>query len=135
MAGKNSKTQESTIATTNRFKLRTRRIFSEAFKREKVAEITSGKITVLKLSKLWGVANSAIYLWIHKYSSEHQNGTTMVVQKDSEANKVLELQAKVAELERIIGQKQLQIDFNEKLIAIASKELEIDIKKNFSAQP
>ena len=59
----------------------------------------------------------------------------MVVQKDSEANKVLELQAKVAELERIIGQKQLQIDFNEKLIAIASKELEIDIKKKFSAQP
>jgi len=56
----------------------------------------------------------------------------MVVQKDSEASKVLELQAKVAELERIIGQKQLQIDFNEKLIELASKELEIDIKKNFN---
>lgn len=114
------------------FKLRQRRIFSEAFKREKVAEITSGKTTVLKLSKLWGVGQSAIYLWIYKYSPEHQKGTTMVIQKDSEATKVLELQAKIAELERILGQKQLVIDFNEKLIEIASKELEIDLKKSFN---
>jgi transposase len=56
----------------------------------------------------------------------------MVIQKDSEAVKVLELQARIAELERVLGQKQLQIDFSEKLIEIASKELEIDIKKNFN---
>jgi hypothetical protein len=31
-----------------KFKFRKCRVFSEAFKREKVAEITSGKITVLK---------------------------------------------------------------------------------------
>jgi hypothetical protein len=58
----------------------------------------------------------------------------MVVQKDSEATKVLELQAKIAKLEQILGQKQLVIDFNEKLIEIASKELEIDLKKNFSSK-
>lgn len=127
MATKNSKTGKST-----KFQFRTRRIFSEAFKREKVAEIISGQTTILQLSKLWGVDRSAIYLWIHKYSPQHPKGTTMVVQKDSEASKVLELQVKVAELERIIGQKQLQIDFNEKLIELASKELEIDIKKNFN---
>lgn len=130
MASKNLKTEKST-----KFELRPRRVFSEAFKREKVAEITAGKTTVSKLSKLWGVGASAIYLWIYKYSPEHQKGTTMVVQKDSEATKVLELQAKIAELERIIGQKQLAIDFNEMLIEIASKELDIDIKKNFSPKP
>jgi transposase len=129
MANKGLKTEKST-----KFELRQRRVFSEAFKREKVAEITSGKTTVLKLSKLWGVGASAIYLWIYKYSPEHQKGVTMVIQKDSEATKVLELQAKIAELERIVGQKQLQIDFNEKLIEIASKELEIDLKKSFNPQ-
>jgi transposase len=122
---------EKTKKSTN-FVLRQRRIFSDEFKREKVAEIISGKITVGKLSKLWGVSDSAIYLWLNKYSPTHQQGTTMVIQKDSEATKVLELEAKVAELERILGQKQLLIDFNEKLIEIASKELEIDIKKSFS---
>lgn len=124
------KTEKST-----KFTLRQRRIFSESFKREKVAEITSGKVTVRQVSKLWGVGSSAIYLWIYKYSPEHQKGTTMVIQKDSEATKVIELQARIAELERILGQKQLQIDFNEKLIEIASKELEIDLKKNFNPKP
>ena len=40
----------------------------------------------------------------------------MVVQKDSEATKVKDLLARIAELERIVGQKQLAIDFQEKLI-------------------
>jgi transposase len=127
MANKDEKTKKSTS-----FVLRQRRIFSDEFKREKVAEIISGKTTIGKLSKLWDVSDSAIYLWLNKYSPAHQQGTTMVIQKDSEATKVLELQAKIAELERILGQKQLMIDFNEKLIEIASKELAIDLKKTFA---
>jgi transposase len=126
MANKDEKTKKSTS-----FVLRQRRIFSDEFKREKVAEIISGKTTIGKLSKLWDVSDSAIYLWLNKYSPAHQQGTTMVIQKDSEATKVLELQAKIAELERILGQKQLMIDFNEKLIEITSKELAIDLKKTF----
>jgi transposase-like protein len=118
-----------------KFEFRKRRVFSEAFKREKVAEITSGKITILELSRLWEVRPWAIYLWIYKYSPDHQKGITMVVQKDSEANKVKDLLARIAELERIVGQKQLAIDFQEKLIEIASKELSVDLKKSFSPKP
>ena len=55
----------------------------------------------------------------------------MVVQQDSEAVKTQELLKRVAELERILGQKQMEIDYQSKLIEIASKELEIDIKKSF----
>lgn len=130
MGNLNSKNGKST-----KFEFRKRRVFSEAFKREKVVEITSGKITVLELSRLWDVRPWAIYLWIYKYSPDHQKGTTMVVQKDSEATKVKDLLARIAELERIVGQKQLAIDFQEKLIEIASKELSIDLKKNFSPKP
>lgn len=127
MAKSDLKSKKST-----NFTLRSRRVFSDAFKREKVAEIVSGQTTILKLSKLWGVSKSSIYLWVYKFSPTHQKGSTMVVQKDSEATKVLELQAQIANLERVLGQKQLAIDFSEKLIEIASKELEIDIKKTFS---
>ena len=56
----------------------------------------------------------------------------MVTQLDSEATKTQELLQRISELERTLGQKQMVIDFNEKLIEIASKELEIDIKKNFN---
>ena len=53
---------------------------------------------------------------------------------ESEAHKTQCLQAQVAELERIVGQKQLQIDYLEQLIELASKELKVDIRKNFVTQ-
>jgi transposase len=80
---------------------------------------------------LWSVSAMSVYNWIYKYSPAHKKGTTMVIQKDSEATKTQELQNQVAELERILGQKQLAIDYLEKLIELASKELEIDLKKNY----
>ncbi|WP_220417428.1 transposase [Dyadobacter frigoris] len=112
--------------------IRQRRVFSEQFKREKVAQISAGEISILSLSKLWNVSMNSIYKWVYKYSPDHKKGTTMVVQKDSEATKLYELQQKIAELERAIGQKQMVIDYQDKLIEIASRELEIDIKKNFN---
>ena len=54
----------------------------------------------------------------------------MVIQKDSEAQKTIELLNLVAELERKLGQKQMQIDYLEKLVEIASKDLDVDLKKN-----
>ena len=51
---------------------------------------------------------------------------------ESESNKTKFLQTRLAELERIIGQKQLEIDFQNKLIELSSAELGIDLKKNFS---
>jgi transposase len=110
--------------------IRQRRIFSDEFKRERVAEILAGKASILSVSKLWAVSTDAVYTWIYKYSPNHKKGTTIVVQKDSEANKLLELQKKVAELERALGQKQMVIDYQDKLIEIASKELEVDLNRN-----
>lgn len=115
--------------------IRQRRVFSDEFKRERVAEIVSGKASILSVSKLWDVSTDAIYTWIYKYSPDHKRGTTIVVQKDSEANKLLELQKKVAALERVLGQKQMVIDFQDKLIEIASKELDVDLKKTFNPGP
>lgn len=112
--------------------IRQRRTFSAEFKRQKVVELTSGKITITNFSKLWGINTNTVYRWIYKYSPEHIKGTTMVIQLDSEANKTQELLQRISELERALGQKQMVIDFNNKLLEIASKELDIDIKKNFS---
>ena len=49
--------------------------------------------------------------------------------KKSSSSKVKELQKRVADLERVVGQKQIKIDFLEKLIEIAGDEYNIDIKK------
>ena len=130
MSNSKLKTQKST-----KLSIRQRRVFSESFKREKVAQISDGQVSISSLSKLWGVSQNSIYRWIYRYSPDHKKGTIMVVQKDSEAAKLIELQRKVAELERTVGQKQMIIDYQNKLIEIASKELEVDLKKSFNPGP
>jgi len=50
--------------------------------------------------------------------------------KQSSTNKLKELAQKVKELEQIVGKKQLQIDYLEKMIDIAKGDLNIDIKKH-----
>ena len=58
----------------------------------------------------------------------------MVVQMESEAHKTLQMLQRVAELERIVGQKQLEIDFLNKLMEVATEELGYDLKKNTAAK-
>ena len=108
-----------------------RRIFSESFKKERVKEYESGKLTILEISRLYGIAFQTIYKWIYKYSGYNRKGLRIVEHKDSYTNRVKELQDRIKELERIVGQKQINIDYLEKMIELAKKEMGIDIKKNF----
>jgi hypothetical protein len=54
---------------------------------------------------------------------------------DSSKQKLKELQKRISDLERAVGQKQLNIDFLEKMIEIAKDQYGIDIKKNFNTPP
>lgn len=117
------------------FKIRQRRVFSDDFKREKVEQITSGQYTIAAFCKLWELNPVTVYDWIYKFSPHHKRGTTMVIQKDSETVKTQQLQQRVAELERCLGQKQMALDYLEKLIELASAEMNIDIKKNYRPLP
>lgn len=114
--------------------IRQRRIFSETFKRQKVQQIVDKKIAIKDLVEHYGVARMTVYRWLYQYSPHHQKGTNQVVQMESEEFRTQQLLKQIAELERSIGQKQLQIDYLEKLIAVSSEELKVDIKKNFSQQ-
>ncbi len=68
-----------------------RRTFRVAFKQEKVNEIEKKQITVSQISRLYNVTRSAIYKWIRLYSSLKQKGERIVIEKESEAHKTLEL--------------------------------------------
>ena len=112
--------------------IRPSRCFSEEFKKSKVNELVEKRITVVQLSRLYSVTRAAVYNWLYKYSGHHQRQTTLVVQMESESYKTHCLQQSVAELERTVGQKQLELDFLNKLFELASEELGYDLKKNFS---
>lgn len=114
--------------------IRTSRCFSEEFKKSKVKELIEKQVTVTQLSRLYGITRTAVYKWLYRYSADYQRRSTFVVQMESESYKTERLRQRVAELERTIGQKQLEIDFLNKLLELASDEIGYDVKKNFSSK-
>ena len=115
-------------------KIRQHRYFSEDFKIQKVKEIEQNLISVSELSRIYEVSDTAVYNWIYKYSVHLKKGITQVIEMESESRKAKKLQERLAELERVIGQKQLQIDYLEKVIEFSSEELGNDIKKKYDTE-
>lgn len=111
-------------------KVKSQRQFSSEFKEVLVSEFESGRYSVSQLSKLHGIAEQNIYRWIHKFSTFNEQGFRIVEMKDSTSKKVKDLERKVKELERMVGQKQIKIDYLEKMIEIAKEQFDMDIKKN-----
>jgi transposase-like protein len=111
------------------------RYFSEAFKRGKVGELDRKVITVGELSREYQVSRSAIYKWIDQYSLMRKKSVRMVVEADSDTRRIQELKARVAELERLVGQKQFEIDFLCRQMDIASEQFNVDFKKKPSGRP
>lgn len=126
---------KSSIKNGKKLEIRQRRIFSEEFKKQKVQLLIEKKISIKELCAQYNIAKITAYRWLYRYSPHHQKGTNQVIQMESEASKTKYYQERSAELERIIGQKQIEIDFLEKLIELASEELKVDIKKNYATPP
>ena len=110
-------------------KIKKNRKYSEEFKKELVTLFESGQYSVLELEKLYSVSSTVIYRWIYKFSTFNKKGVRVVEMKDSNLKKLKELEEKVRMLEQTVGQKQIKIDYLEKVIDIAEEELKIDIKK------
>jgi transposase-like protein len=120
---------------TKRITLRSSRQFSEEFKRTVVQDYEKGQFSVLELSQLYQIHTTIIYRWIQKYSSYNKRKIKVVEMADSSKQKLKDLHKRIEELERIVGQKQLNIDFLEKMIELANAHYSIDIKKNSDTPP
>lgn len=127
------------MATRNQFKLSTserrRRTFSVEFKQKKVREIEQKITTIAEVSRQYEVLSNNVTKWVRKYGTNYMKGVRTIVESESDTRKILELKAKVAELERIIGQKQVQLDFKDKMIELAEEAYHVDIKKKFDMIP
>ena len=114
---------------------RRQRRFSDNFKIQKVREIETGQTKVSEICSQYQVADKNVYLWIDKFGSMKNKKERMVVETDSDTRQLLELKKRVSELERIIGQKQILIDFQDKMIELAEETYGVDIKKKFFSTP
>lgn len=107
------------------------RTFSEAFKKEKVLDLLEKRVRIKELCELYSLSRSTVYKWLYLYSSA-EKGTKMVIQMESEQVKTQLLLSRVAELERAVGQKQLEIDYLNAAFEVASEELGFDVKKKYA---
>jgi transposase-like protein len=114
---------------------RRRRTFSEEFKRKKVREIEQKVTTIAQVCREYEVRAVSVGKWLTKFSTNRMKSVRTIVESDSDTRKIFDQQQKIAELERIIGQKQLQIDFQAKMMDLAEQEYGIDIKKKFEKGP
>jgi len=110
------------------------RYFSEEFKRQKVCDIEKKLVSIGQVCRQYQVSRTSVSKWLKKYSPMRKKHEKMVYESDSDALKVKQMQERIKELERAVGQKQLKIDFLEKMIEIAGEDLKVDIKKKLSTK-
>lgn len=112
-----------------------RRIFDLDIKLSIVRKIEKGELRVVEVSRLYEVSQTAVRKWLYKYSDLYQKQIRVVVEKKSISKKYKEQQDRIKELERALGQKQLRLDYLEKLLEQASSRLGEDIEKKIKRLP
>ena len=114
---------------------RKHRRFSDSFKLQKVREIETGQTKISEICSQYQVSHTAVRKWINKFGIMKDKQERLIVETASDTRLLLELKQRIAELERIVGQKQIQIDFRDKMIDLAEEEYGVDIKKKYSIKP
>lgn len=114
---------------------RQNRYFSESFKKKKVRELERNIVTVREISREYEVSKVAVYKWLYKYSTMAKKGVKQVIEPLSDTRKIQALKQQVSELERLIGKKQIALEFTEKMIELAEAHYQIEIKKKFGLKP
>lgn len=113
---------------------RQNRHFSESFKVKKVQEIERGITRISEICKEYEVSDTSVRKWLMKYSTMKKKAERLIVESQSDTQKILDLKKQIAELERLLGQKQIQLEFKDTMIEIAEEMYKIDIKKKLGTK-
>lgn len=111
------------------------RYFSVDFKKKRVEELEKNLVSVCDICKTYQVSRTSVYKWLYTYSTMAKQQVRQVVEARSDTKKIQQLEDRIKELERIVGQKQLMIEFQDKMIDIAEDTYKVDIKKKLSSKP
>lgn len=111
------------------------RRYSVEFKKSLVQDFESGRFSVTQMGRLHQICPQVIYSWIYKFSTFNDKSYRIVEMKESSTDKLKKQEERIRELEQLLGQKQVTIEFLEKMIELASVELNYDIKKKCDTPP
>jgi transposase-like protein len=100
----------------------TRRVYEEAFKRQVVEEVESGRLSPLDASREYGVTKSLVRVWLDDYGRFRPKRDIVEVVMKSEKDRI-------AELEKALAEAHLKIRVTEELLNQAEKKYGGDLKK------
>ena len=107
---------------------RRKRRFSEIFKREQVALIEAGKLSIKGVSVLYEVKVENVRRWVKKYGKV-EPVPTILIHSAQEVNRIRDLEHESFNQKRIIGEQQIRILYLEELLRLAKDKLGPDFEK------
>jgi transposase len=119
---------------TKELRSRQNRYFSEDIKKKLVKDLERNFCSVSDVCKNYQVSRTSVYRWIYKYSLMAKKEHRQVIEPKSDIQKIKMLEERIKELERVVGQKQLLIEFKDKMIEIAEATYGVDIKKKVGSK-
>jgi len=117
-----------------KIQLRTRRYFSDELRREIVKKIERKDLTISGASREYEVSDTSLYRWIYRYSLHLKKGIRLVMEKNSHGEQIKLLKDRLAAMEQVVGQKQMEIDILNKMLEFGSEDVGFDIKKKFGGK-
>jgi len=90
-----------------------RRSFSAEFKAQVVLELISGKKSLLEASREYTIKDTVLSRWKQEFVAK----ATQVFEQPQE---VQEKEARIAELERMVGKLTMQIELQKKVLSLAN---------------
>jgi transposase len=112
---------------------REKRYFTESAQREVVAEIDKG-LGKSEAARRYQVSEATIYNWVRKHSKTYQKSVVMVVESASARSRVHELEAQLEAAYALLGRASAENLVLSAVIAEASEDLHIDLKKNIETK-
>ncbi len=92
---------------------RKRRSFSAEFKAQVVLELISGKKSLMEASREYNIKDTVLSRWKQEFVAK----ATQVFEQPQE---VQEKEARIAELERMVGKLTMQIELQKKVLSLAN---------------
>lgn len=110
--------------------------YSEAFKRQVVAEIESGKLgSIAEANRVYGIRGAAtVPMWIRKYGREGTLPKKVKIETLKERDEIKEARQRIRQLESALADAHIDCSLGDSYLKIACDRLGIDVsdfkKKN-----
>ncbi|MEM7571957.1 MAG: transposase [Bacteroidota bacterium] len=121
--------------STKKRQIRTKRRYSEGFRRARVKDFEDGIFSVHQMARLYDVSFQTLYKWIEKYASVPRRKAMIVEVPNSQTQKVKQLEQQLAEAQRLIGRLQIKNDHLETQLELALDEKDAASKKGSASKP